>query len=69
MGTIFILAGSLLGLITAIYGVSTGGMSLLAGLGLWVASGPAAAMLVVISGLLPNRAPAPRRASASTRLA
>ncbi|MGR3465570.1 hypothetical protein [Limimaricola sp.] len=45
MGTIFILAGSMLGFVTAVFLVGFGNLSLLAGLAIWIASGPVAALL------------------------
>lgn len=47
MGTIFIMAGSLLGFVTAVLLVGFGSVSLLAGLGIWIASGPVSALLFV----------------------
>lgn len=45
MGTIFILAGSLLGFVVAILSVGFGQASLLAGLAIWILSGPVSALL------------------------
>ncbi|EYD72633.1 hypothetical protein [Limimaricola hongkongensis] len=45
MGTIFILAGSMLGFIAAVFLVGFGNLPLLAGLAIWIASGPVAALM------------------------
>jgi len=45
MGTIFILAGSLMGFVIAILSVGFGQVSLLAGLAIWIMSGPFSALL------------------------
>lgn len=52
MGTIFILAGSLMGFVGAVLGIAFGGLSLLMGLAIWVLSGPAA-VLVFAGVILP----------------
>lgn len=50
MGTIFILLGSLLGFALAVISVATGTLPLLAGLAVWIASGPISALLFVLIG-------------------
>ena len=55
MGTIFILAGSLIGFLSAVILVGFGGLSLWAGLALWVASGPISAGIFVALVLPFNR--------------
>ncbi|PHP27554.1 hypothetical protein [Limimaricola cinnabarinus] len=50
MGTIFILLGSLVGFTAAVISVATGALPLLAGLTLWIASGPISALIFVLIG-------------------
>ncbi len=44
MGTIFIILGSLVGFVVAVVSVATGALPLMAGLAVWIASGPISAL-------------------------
>ncbi|SDE38242.1 hypothetical protein [Limimaricola pyoseonensis] len=47
MGTIFILAGSMLGFVLAAVGLVTGVLSLATALAIWIGAGPVSALLFV----------------------